>query len=61
MTTEILKWEAERQIQEVMTDGVSEDQLQEVLDVIYGKNMFTVIGDEEFKKKLYGLGSDPIV
>jgi len=61
MATKLLKWEAEQQVREAVDDYLSEGTLQDVLDVIYGENMFTVVDAEEFKKKLFGLQSDPIV
>jgi hypothetical protein len=61
MTTKLLQWEAEMQLQEAATDGISEDILQVCLDAIYGKNMFEVIDADEFKKKLIDGTSDPII
>ncbi len=61
MATKLLKWEAEQQVREALDDYLAEGTLQDVLDVIYGENMFTVVDAEEFKKKLFGLQSDPIV
>jgi hypothetical protein len=61
MTTKLLQWEAEMQLQEAATDGISEDVLQVCLDAIYGKNMFEVVDADEFKKKLIEGTSDPII
>jgi len=61
MSTKLLRWEAENQVREALDDYLSEGTLQDVLDIIYGENMFTVVDAEEFKKKLFGLQSDPIV
>lgn len=61
MSNQILRWEAEIQVREALEDYLSEGTLQDVLDVIYGENMFVVVDAEEFKKKLFGLQSDPIV
>ncbi len=61
MSTKLLKWEAEMQVREALRDYLAEGTLQDILDVIYGENMFTVVDAEEFKKKLFGLQSDPIV
>ena len=61
MATKLLQWEAEMQLQEAATDGLSEDILQTCLDAIYGKNMFEVIDADEFKKKLIEGTSDPII
>jgi len=57
----LLRWEAEMQLQEAATDGISEDILQICLDAIYGKNMIEVVDAEEFKKKLIEGTSDPII
>ena len=61
MTTKLLKWEVEQQVREALDDYLSEGTLQDVLDVIYGENMFIVVDAEEFKKKLFGQQPDPIV
>lgn len=61
MSNQILRWEAEIQVREALEDYLSEGTLQDVLDVIYGEGMFVVVNAEEFKKKLFGLQSDPIV
>jgi len=61
MTTKLLRWEAEMQVQEALNDYLSEGTLQDILDVIYGENMFLVVDAEEFKKKLFGQAPDPIV
>jgi hypothetical protein len=61
MAHNLLKWEAEMQIREALRDFLSEGTLQDVLDVIYGKDMFIVVDAEDFKKKIYGAMSDPII
>lgn len=61
MTNQLLRWEAEMQVREALDDYLSEGTLQDVLDVIYGKDMFVVVDAEEFKRKLFGQQSDPIV
>ena len=61
MATNLLKWEAEMQVREALDDYLAEGTLQDILDIIYGENMFTVVDAEEFKKKLFGLHSDPII
>jgi len=61
MTDKLLRWEAELQVEEALRDYLSEGTLQDILDIIYGKDMFMVVDAEEFKKKLFGLQSDPIV
>jgi len=61
MADKLLRWEAENQVREALDDYLSEGTLQDILDIIYGGNMFTVVDAEEFKKKLFGLQSDPIV
>jgi len=61
MSNQILRWEAEIQVREALEDYLSEGTLQDVLDVIYGEGMFVVVDAEEFKRKLFGLQSDPIV
>jgi hypothetical protein len=61
MTTRLLRWEAEIQVQEALDDYLSEGTLQDILDIIYGKNMFNVVDAEEFKKKLFGELPDPII
>lgn len=61
MADKLLRWEAENQVREALDDYLSEGTLQDVLDIIYGENMFTVVDAEEFKKKLFGLQPDPIV
>ena len=53
MSKSILNWEAVLQIEEALVDGVSDEQLQGILDIIYGKNMFTMIDSEMLKKKLF--------
>jgi len=53
MTDSILNREAAMQIEEALIDGLSDEQLQAILDIIYGKNMFTVIDAEDLKKKLF--------
>ena len=61
MANKLLRWEAEMQIQEALNDYLSEDTLQDILDVIYGENEFKIIDAEDFKKKLFGQQSDPII
>ncbi len=61
MTDKLLRWEAELQLCEALDDYLSENTLQECLDAIYGKNMFSVVDNEEFKKKLNKGTSDPII
>ena len=61
MANQLLRWEAEIQVREALEDYLSEGTLQDVLDVIYGEGMFVVVDADEFKKKLFGLQSDPIV
>ena len=53
MAREILNWEAGQQIEEAIIDGLSDEQLQKILDIIYGSNMFRVIDKEELKKTLF--------
>jgi len=53
MTQSILNWEAVQQVEEALIDGLSDEQLQSILDIIYGKNMFTIIDAETLKKHLY--------
>ena len=53
MTYSILDWEAVNQIQEALIDRVSDEQLQKILDVIYGKGFFTIIDAETLKKNLF--------
>ncbi len=53
MSKSILNWEAVSQIEEALIDGISDEQLQDVLDIIYGKNMFTMISSEMLRKRLF--------
>lgn len=52
MTTDLLSYEASGQIEQALVDGLPNEQLQMILDIIYGNNMFKVIDDEDFGRKV---------
>jgi hypothetical protein len=51
MEREILKWEAEIEIAESVENGLSDEQCQSILDIIYGKGMFKLVDEESFKER----------
>jgi len=53
MSKDILVWEAQQIVEEALTDGLSDEQLQSILDIIYGNNMFRIVNTEELKKTLF--------